>query len=687
MELRQSSDAVSPPLFVYLLYNYHMNQITFLFRYLPLTLFVIGLFALSATYALAATFVGSSISDGEDYTATATFGDIDGDGDLDLYVITDDTGPNNLWINDGDGNFTLTTISGDGGNSSDAVFGDIDGDGDLDLYVANYLSDQNNLWINDGDGNFTLSNFADEEGDSSEAILVDIDGDSDLDIYVVNNSLEQNRLWINDGDGNFTADDIVGDEGRSFGAAIGDIDGDGDMDIYVTNVNGEQNRLWINDGSENFTANDIAGDTDGTQPIMADFDGDNDLDIYVVKEGQNKLWINDGDANFTANDIAGDDENALYAVAADFDNDGDIDIYVANYEADNVLWINDGDANFTANDIAGDGDLHYTSGVAAGDVNGDSLIDLYITDYDEGNPLLLINTTGVGPEVETLSPADNAVGVEVETDLVITFSEAVTANSGNISLYKSTGDELIEAIDVTSGQVVVSTTTVTINPAVDLETDTDYYLTVASTAFLDIDDNAFAGISLATTWNFTTEEAVGVDDDSESEDSENTSSRSRSGGTSIQGRVSNLYKLGMNEEAEALKQKWGHLFEDETKTPELHEMLSALRTLISLAESLGLSIPQSAYQLIGTQSGIVRDLEFGMEGTDVRLLQNLLVSENAGPAAQTLQNVGPNGYFGNNTRAALAEYQAIHGIVPASGYFGPVTRVYMKNAGVPNLWW
>ena len=77
----------------------------------------------------------------QSYGMGGTAGDVDGDGDLDLYVTTFN-GPNQLFRNNGDGTFTdVTAKSGlnDPLWSSSAAFADVDNDGDLDLYVANYV--------------------------------------------------------------------------------------------------------------------------------------------------------------------------------------------------------------------------------------------------------------------------------------------------------------------------------------------------------------------------------------------------------------------------------------------------------------------------------------------------------------------------------------------------------------------
>jgi len=77
----------------------------------------------------------------------------------------------------------------------------------------------------------------------------------------------------------------------------------------------------------------------------------------------------------------------------------------------------------------------------------------------------------------------------------------------------------------------------------------------------------------------------------------------------------------------------------------------------------------------------VRDLRVGMNGDDVKALQNLLISQGYPIPA------GPTGYFANQTRYALASYQSANNISPSVGYFGSITRAFMKVANLIGLWW
>jgi peptidoglycan hydrolase-like protein with peptidoglycan-binding domain len=75
---------------------------------------------------------------------------------------------------------------------------------------------------------------------------------------------------------------------------------------------------------------------------------------------------------------------------------------------------------------------------------------------------------------------------------------------------------------------------------------------------------------------------------------------------------------------------------------------------------------------------IAINLGKGSRNNNVAILQQFLISQNKGSAAQALAGVGATAYFGNLTRAALAEFQASAGINPPLGNFGPITRAYLN---------
>jgi peptidoglycan hydrolase-like protein with peptidoglycan-binding domain len=73
-----------------------------------------------------------------------------------------------------------------------------------------------------------------------------------------------------------------------------------------------------------------------------------------------------------------------------------------------------------------------------------------------------------------------------------------------------------------------------------------------------------------------------------------------------------------------------------------------------------------------------RDLSFGMTGSDVKSLQQFLISRDSGSAARKLKSHGATMNFGSLTKNALIEFQKKVGIAPAFGYFGAITRAWIN---------
>ncbi len=122
---------------------------------------------------------------------------------LDAFVVNHNE-VNRIYTNDGTGVFSVHDASGDTGASGGVGLGDLDGDGDLDAFVVNDGSNQ--IYTNDGAGVFSVSDASGDTKNSRGVSLGDLDGDGDLDAFVVNNS-QTNRVYTNDGNGVFSVRD------------------------------------------------------------------------------------------------------------------------------------------------------------------------------------------------------------------------------------------------------------------------------------------------------------------------------------------------------------------------------------------------------------------------------------------------------------------------------------------------
>ena len=263
------------------------------------------------------------------YGMGAATGDVDNDGDVDLYLTN--FGANQLFRNNGDGTFTdITRESGTAnqpnGFAVSAAFLDFDRDGRLDLYVSNntnyaltnqtvcpnpagspdycppqiYGGRPDRLYRNTGNNRFVDVTAKALPGMKASPALgvstADFNGDGWIDIYVANDG-EDDFLWINQRDGSFretglAAGIAVTAEGKpeaSMGVDAGDFDNDGDEDVIVAELTSQGSNLFVNDGSGRFRdASAAAGIGAQSQPYTGwgtswfDYDNDGWLDVLTV---------------------------------------------------------------------------------------------------------------------------------------------------------------------------------------------------------------------------------------------------------------------------------------------------------------------------------------------------------------------------------------------------------------------
>lgn len=343
--------------------------------------------------------------DADRYGMGIATGDIDNDGDLDVFLAN--FGSNQLFENR-EGSFRdISEEAGiqDSAWSVAATFFDYDQDSFLDLYIVNYVefsleTHKNCLGIstlpdyctpnayapaadqllrNNGDGTFQdisqESGILAERGNGLGVLALDINLDGNMDIYVANDATP-NFLWVQDERGKFkesaieagVAVNVDGKSEASMGVDVADVDQDCDLDLFVTNLTGETNTLYINSGKGWFrdqtrsmglasTSHPFTGF--GTRWIDVENDGDLDLvSVNGTVSNQAQAQSNKQDGSFSQSNQLWLNRSGKYSLACrgdfcdvkdvsrglatgDLDNDGDLDLVVSNNNGPTRIYRNE----------------------------------------------------------------------------------------------------------------------------------------------------------------------------------------------------------------------------------------------------------------------------------------------------------------------------------------------------------
>jgi enediyne biosynthesis protein E4 len=433
-------------------------------------------------------------------------GDIDGDGYPDLFV-TNAFGPARLFHNRGDGTFEETTATSGiviPGDARSAAFADVDGDGDLDLFVCvtgdyyHQMPDppfdandgkENFLYLNDGHGHFT--DATKEWGLSGmtrwslSALFQDYDQDGRVDLMVTNDFGLKNLYRNVDGRGFKDVAKKTGTRARAYGMSgtWADFDGDGRPDVYTTGTDtqwyfvheypsvpvGFWGRLflpfairWCEEMAQGNTlllqkpdhTFEDATARSGAQhagwnwsSIAADLDDDGWPDIYAT----NGLW---GDGRDRDRELEFWWETLAYwddyvAGSKTFDRQG---AGVAGMERDRYFHNRGGAAAgaplFEERAFLDGLDLQSNGrAVVAFDANGDGALDLYVRSVGAPEALFLGSRK---PDEHYLrlrfagEPGrDNRDGIGVEVTAVLPGGRRIVTQNANESGYLSTGSPII----------------------------------------------------------------------------------------------------------------------------------------------------------------------------------------------------------------------------------------------------
>src|SRR5215212_2415660 len=292
-------------------------------------------------------------------------GDVNADGSPDILVGTTYETQSRLYLGDGSGHFTNVTrthLPQIKASIRDLEFGDVDGDGDLDVVLADWgpgspmdnAGGRTMLWLNDGTGHFTDTTQARMPGVlvrfSWELEFVDVDNDYDLDTLVsCKMCFPGSYLFENDGTGSFTdiSEEKLPQFGNNYDFEAMDVNGDEYLDLVTINDGDyDTEHIFLNDrqgGFSDATArlwadSENPDDMDDNMDAFLDFDSDGDADLLIGSlSDPDRLLINDGSGKLKlANDhnqyILGHTPGTLGIALADLNGDRKLDVVQAQGE-------------------------------------------------------------------------------------------------------------------------------------------------------------------------------------------------------------------------------------------------------------------------------------------------------------------------------------------------------------------
>ncbi len=389
-------------------------------------------------------------------------GDFDGDGDIDLFIVRGDIGPNLLYRNDGNNVFMEIAAAAGVANTKSAtenyrhsgpMFADMDGDNDLDLFLGGVQGDPCRLFSNNGDGTFsdvTAGSGLDGIGATQtvSATFGDYDLDGDLDLFLSHWGVERSEvnpgdtehLWRNEstaGQIRFTSvSEAAGispsiinlqdpyvplqEIDYSFSPSFVHLNDDLYPDIVMSgDVNGSMVFMNNADGTfDNVTDVEVIKDANGMGSAVGDYDNDGDLDWFVssifrasnpLEENGNRLYRNDAGVFVDVTDTAGviDGGWGWAACFMDIDNDGNLDLYHTNgWQFDHIgdftsdtsrAFMSNGDGTFTNKALdLGIADKDQGRGVVCADFDRDGDVDIFLWANEGNNAAALYRNDSIG---------------------------------------------------------------------------------------------------------------------------------------------------------------------------------------------------------------------------------------------------------------------------------------------------
>jgi len=248
----------------------------------------------------------------------------------------------------------------------------------------------------------------------------------------------------------------------------------------------------------------VAFNNDGTKMFVMGFDGD-DVNEYTLSTG----FRTSGVVTFIDSFSVALQDTAPRGLA--FNNDG-TKMFVSGGDGDDVneytlsTAFDVSTASFVDNFSVAAQDTGPTGLAFNNDGTKMFVAGLIGDDVNEYTLSTGFNLNNVLPTLSSSVPADNAIDVARDANIVLNFSESVTVQTGNITVKKTSDNSTVETFNVATSGLITGTGTsqITINPSLNFYAETEYYVLIDSTAFDDTDSGSYEGISSTTALSFTT---------------------------------------------------------------------------------------------------------------------------------------------------------------------------------------
>ena len=407
--------------------------------------------------AIKATFLPQQTFATDTTPLSATMGDVNGDGKLDIITANYLSDTASVLLGNGNGTFGAKASFATGTNPKSVTLGDVNRDGRLDIIIANSGSNSVSVLLGNGNGTFgPKTDFATALSPSG-ITMGDVNGDGNLDIITANYDPSNVSVLLGNGNGTFQAQQTFATGKSPYGVTLGDVNGDGKLDIITANNGANSASVLLGNGNGTFQAQQTFTTGKATRSVtLGDVNGDGRLDIITSNNFSFNvsLLLGNGNGTFQAQQTFAAGTGPQGITLGDINGDGRLDIITTNNnDSNSSVLLGNGNGTFQGQQTFATGTQPRT--VTLGDVNGDGRLDIITANAVSSNVSVLLNSLGFTGQTVTFSSGPTVTSstsnlAATATTLIITGSgfdttagnNTVTLNSGTGTVTSATATQL-----------------------------------------------------------------------------------------------------------------------------------------------------------------------------------------------------------------------------------------------------